>query len=214
MLIPGQGNTVILGLSTAGFPAGEPYAWLTTLVSVAAFIAGAVFTFILARAVGPLRRITVTMNFFAQACLILVSAGLATGNVAPTDTWRMSSTRAEEDIDIIVPIPALAFSFGSQIATSRLLGYNELPTTVLTSTYADLAGDANFFTWNNVKRNRRLAAAILQLAGAIVGGWIQRSPPGQIVVYWLGGGVKILVALGVFFFMKPVKPKETSEPPT
>lgn len=195
------GNTVILGLSTAGFPTGEPYAWLATLVSILSFVTGATVSFILARRAGALRRTTITTLFFLQGCLIFVSAGLASGHIVPKNTWE-SNDPTESNPILVAAIPPLAFNFGSQITTSRLLGYSELPTTVLTSTYADLAGDANFFTLRNVKRNRRLGAVVLQLLGAITGAWLERSSAGMVGVYWIAGSVKVLVAIAVFVFLK------------
>lgn len=86
-----------------------------------------------------------------------------------------------------------------QIATSRLLGFNELPVNVLTSTYCDLMGDANLFALHNIKRNRRAVAVVLLLAGAISSGWLMRSRGGMMSVLWVAGTVKCLVALFTLF---------------
>lgn len=88
-----------------------------------------------------------------------------------------------------------------QIATSRLLGYNELPVNVLTSTYCDLMGDYNLFALNNVKRNRRFAAAVLVLTGSIVSGWILRSSAGFKGVLWLAAGIKLAIGVAMFVFL-------------
>lgn len=87
-----------------------------------------------------------------------------------------------------------------QIATSRLLGYNELPVNVLTSTYCDLMGDAKLFALHNVKRNRRAAAVILLFGGSIISGWLMRSQGGLQSVLWLAAGIKLLVAIFSFTF--------------
>lgn len=86
-----------------------------------------------------------------------------------------------------------------QIATSRLLGFNELPVNVLTSTYCDLMGDAKLFALHNIKRNRRGLAVVLLLAGAITSGWLMRSSGGLKSVLWLAGGIKFLVAVFTLF---------------
>jgi len=73
---------------------------------------------------------------------------------------------------------------------------------VLTSTYCDLMGDKKLFAVKNVKRDRRVAAVVLLLAGAISGGWIMRSPAGMGGVLFLAGGIKALTAVGAFLGMK------------
>lgn len=95
-----------------------------------------------------------------------------------------------------------------QIATSRLLGYNELPVNVLTSTYCDLMGDFKLMALNNVKRNRRAAAVVLLLVGAIVAGWLMRSEGGLESVLWISGGVKVVTAVVMFCFLPALKGKE------
>ena len=102
-------------------------------------------------------------------------------------------------------IPPLAFQSGMQIATSRLLGFNELPVNVVTSTYCDIMGDAKLMATNNVKRNRRVASVVLLLIGSIVAGWLMRSDGGLMSVLWVSGGIKLLTAGAVFVFMPATK---------
>lgn len=89
-----------------------------------------------------------------------------------------------------------------QIATSRLLGYNELPVNVLTSTYCDLMGDAKLLAVRNVKRNRRAASVVLLLAGAICSGWLMVSRAGLQGVFWIAGALKAAAAIGAFCLLK------------
>jgi len=88
-----------------------------------------------------------------------------------------------------------------QIAVSRLLGFNELPVNVLTSTYCDLMGDMKLVAVRNVKRNRRVASVVLLLGGAISAGWLLRSAPGLMGVLWIAAGVKFLAAVAAFVFL-------------
>ncbi|KAF2462202.1 hypothetical protein BDY21DRAFT_330746 [Lineolata rhizophorae] len=90
-----------------------------------------------------------------------------------------------------------------QIACSRLLGFSELPTNVLTSTYADLAGDAGVLRLDNPKRNRRLGAAVLLLGGAISGGWLMRAGIGAHGVLWVAAGLKAVVVVFVWVALSP-----------
>ena len=79
--------------------------------------------------------------------------------------------------------------------TSRLLGFNEIPTTVLTSVYCDLASDPKFFAADNVKRNRRAASVLSILVGGIAGGWISRSSAGLAVNFWIAAAIKMSISL-------------------
>lgn len=146
-----------------------------------------------------------------QALLILLSAALATPNRLiphnPGGTSRHTPDNPAviHNIDIVSLIPPLAFQSGMQIATSRLLGFNELPVNVLTSTYCDIMGDFKLMATNNVRRNRRVASVVLLLIGAIVSGWLMRSSGGLMSVLWIAGGIKFMTAVAVFFFMPAIK---------
>lgn len=200
------GNTVILGLSTAGLPA-NPHAWLTTLVSIVSFLCGAFATFRLSTYVAPKgpasNRIVGCSLFVIQGIFILLAAALATPNgLLPQNPGATSrTTREPEDvirnIKIVALLPPLAFQSGIQIAASRLLGYNELPVNVLTSTYCDIMGDLKLTALNNVKRNRRVAAVFLLLLGAIASGWLMRSSGGLPSVLWLASGIKIVTGIAM-----------------
>lgn len=117
--------------------------------------------------------------------------------VVPSPNGLMSSTAGEGHIDYyeLAPLAFLAFQSGGQIVTSRLLGFNEVPTTVLTSVYCDLASDPKLFKAYNVKRNRRAAAVVSILAGGIAGGWISRSSAGLSTSLWIAAAIKMGIAL-------------------
>lgn len=148
--------------------------------------------------------------FLFQAILLIVSAALATPhglipqNPGSTTSTTHNSSSVENNIRIVSLIPPLAFQSGMQIAASRLLGFNELPVNVLTSTYADLMGDAKLFALNNVKRDRRAGAVVLVLVGAIASAWLMRSSGGLLSVLWIAAGIKFMIAVGVFGFMESV----------
>jgi hypothetical protein len=97
----------------------------------------------------------------------------------------------------LVPLALLAFQSGGQIVTSQLLGFNEVPTTVLTSVYCDHASDPKVLASlnKNVKRNRRLGAITTLLIGGIAGGWLSRSSAHMSSALWLGGAIKIAIAV-------------------
>lgn len=83
-----------------------------------------------------------------------------------------------------------------------MLGYGEIPTTVLTTAYNDLACDTNVFGRGNPKRNRRVAAVVLLILGGISGGWMSRVEGGFRIVLWVGGAMKVGLGVGFVFFQE------------
>lgn len=83
---------------------------------------------------------------------------------------------------------------------SRALGFNEIPTVVITSLLCDLVSDAELLAWRNGKRDRRIVASCLTLLEAIAGGCITRATGDTAPVLWLAGGIKlVLVVLWVIW---------------
>jgi hypothetical protein len=126
---------------------------------------------------------------------IIVAAALVQAHVVPEPVGLIVET-SDVNLKELIPLAFLAFQSGGQIVTSRLLGFNEVPTTVLTSVYCDLASDPNFLKKDNVKRNRRAAAVICILIGGIAGGWISRSSAGLSTSLWLAAAIKMGIAVG------------------
>ncbi len=125
-----------------------------------------------------------------------MAAALVEGGVVPQPVGVVTENGSTVSFIELVPLAFLAFQSGGQIVTSRLLGFNEVPTTVLTSVYCDLASDPKLLApfKKNVKRNRRTAAVITFLLGGIAGGWLSRSKAGMASALWLGGSIKIAIA--------------------
>ncbi|KAK1757974.1 hypothetical protein QBC47DRAFT_131728 [Echria macrotheca] len=200
------GNTIFLALGAASLPPNMTLLWLRALVSISAFWAGC-FVFARARDLRPQSKATLAISFLLQAIFILVTAALAQAHVVPAFAQaRLSPTldheqeivRAalEEDPLALLPLALLAFQFGGQIVASRVLGFNEVPTNVLTSLYCDLLSDPLLFArlGKNHKRNRRVIAAVLLVVGGIVGGWLQRTSAGMSAALWIAGGIKMVIA--------------------
>ncbi|USW53493.1 hypothetical protein Slin15195_G068120 [Septoria linicola] len=211
------GNTVILGLSASWLPA-NPNAWLTTLISILSFLLGAFATFRLSLWISPLgvnsNRLLASSLLFIQGLFILISAALSTPdglipqNPGNIDRYRLEPHWVLEDIRIVSLFPPLGFQAGMQIATSRLLGFNELPVNVLTSTYCDIMGDFKLLAFNNVKRNRRVLAALLLLVGAIASGWMMRSRGGLESVLWLSAAIKLGTGIAMFVWLPVARSKD------
>lgn len=206
-------------LGSANLPYGSPTLWIKALVSIAAFWAGC-WAFGQTRRLGATRKRTLALSFLMQALLILASAALAQSGAVPAFGLRQLGTGASEvlvkrvqtDARSMAPLALMAFQFGGQIVTSRVLGFNEVPTNVLTSLYCDLLSDPLLWApmGANVKRDRRVTAVVLMLAGAIVGGWLQRSRAGMPAALWIAGAVKMVIAVSwlVWRGKAPVKAQD------
>ncbi|KEY73666.1 hypothetical protein S7711_07713 [Stachybotrys chartarum IBT 7711] len=204
------GNTIFLALGTANLPSNVPHMWLRALASIAAFLLG-VYCFSKLRHIRPISKATLASNFAVQAAFIFAAAALAQTRVVPAmgDLHIAEQLAHDQAIDfrVLGPIALLAFQFGGQIVTSRQLGFNEVPTNVVTSVYCDLISDPGLFsTASNPKRNRRASAVILLLLGGIIGAWLGWSQAGMSASLWLGGFVKSIIAI-TWLFWKPAASK-------
>ena len=82
------------------------------------------------------------------------------------------------DVWVGVPLALIAFQSGGQAVISRVLKYGGLTSVVLTSIYCDLFSDSELFAGfkEHAERNRRMAAPVLLLLGAIIGAiWAHTS---------------------------------------
>lgn len=211
------GNTVFLALGAAGLPAHETWLWLRSLVSILSFVFGC-YCFSNTRRFHPKRKSTLALSFLVQAAAIYVAAALAQSKVV-SDFAQASvpGFGAEGDAAasltgsqiVLIPVALLAWQFGGQISSSRMLGFGEVPTCVLTSVYCDLLSDPKILAplRENPKRNRRFLAILLLLFGGISGGWLQRSAGGMTAVLWIAGSIKLLLAVSwTFWRSKETKP--------
>jgi hypothetical protein len=194
------GNTVFLALGASGQPLTRPYGWLKSLTSICFFLLGC-FCFALSRYISPLYRSTLSLSFAIQGICIIIAASLVQGGIVPSPKGLVAQTDDVHFIELI-PLAFLAFQSGGQIVTSRLLGFNEVPTTVLTSVYCDIASDPKILApfKDNVKRNRRVAAVLTFLIGGIAGGWLSRSDAGMSSALWIAAAIKLGIAIAWAFW--------------
>jgi len=96
-----------------------------------------------------------------------------------------------------VPLALVAFQSSGQAVTSRALGYNSLTSVVLTSIYCDLFSDPLLMAGptRNSERNRRAAAPLLLLAGAVLGGVWAHSSVGLAGALWTAAALKMCIIL-------------------
>lgn len=198
------GNTIFVGLGASGQEA-RAYGWVGSLTAIGCFVVGSFLFARLHRMLGARRRVSLMLSFATQAGLILLTAGLVQGQVVSSvlagggnDTAGTTPLWNEE-----VPIVLLSLRSAGQIVASRTLGFNEIPTVVITSLLCDLMSDPKLFLLRNEKRDRRVIAFALTLVGAIIGGWITKATQQIGPVLWLSAGIKFVLA-GVWGFWTTV----------
>ncbi|KAM7185603.1 Protein of unknown function (DUF1275) domain containing protein [Naviculisporaceae sp. PSN 640] len=212
------GNTIFLALGASHLPPNQPTLWLRALVSIASFWAGCfLFSQFHRRTKHPQRKLVLAASFLIQTLFIVISAALAQSRtlIPAFGKTSLPSHLSEHELALreidendprtLVPLALLAFQFGGQIVSSRVLGINEVPTNVLTSLYCDLLSDPLLLArYNggkgNKKRDRRIVSIILLIVGGVIGGWLQRSEAGMSAPLWIAAGVKAAVTLGWVFW--------------
>ncbi|KIV87917.1 hypothetical protein PV11_03433 [Exophiala sideris] len=190
------GNTVYLGLGLV-----EPTKqtrWIKSLTSIGFFCFGSFCFSRFHRFFSPKRRWVLLTSFFMQLLLIVVAAV-----IVMIDTGKAGELRWE----VLVPLALVAFQSSGQAVTSRALQYNALTSVVLTSIYCDLWSDPLLVAGltQNAERNRRAAAPLLLLAGAIFGGLWAHSSVGLAGALWTAAGLKVVI-MGAFFLWRAEKP--------
>ena len=148
------------------------------------------------------------LSFALQAVLMLIAATLVQTGAVPVprrigpvlvDSVTAAGTGDPDFIELL-PIGMLAFQGGGQFVASRLLGFGEIPTVVLTSVYCDLGMDEKLLVTENEKRNHRAGAVVLILLGAIAGGWISRSEAGMATAMWIAAVLKLGIVVAWVFW--------------
>ncbi|OQD78982.1 hypothetical protein PENANT_c068G09761 [Penicillium antarcticum] len=164
------GNTVFVGLGASNQNA-RPYG-----------------CFLFARlhsVLGARKRGSLMMSFVLQASIIVISAGLIEGGVISSALGdRLSRTTPPWDQE--VPIILLSIQSAGQIVASRALGFNEVPTVVITSLLCDLVSDPKLFLIRNQKRDLAIVFEVHALT------YLQallclRSVVGELLTAWISG---------------------------
>ena len=130
------------------------------------------------------------ISFVVQGLCLTIAAVLVQANAVP------GAVKDSESMMVLVPLVFLGFQAGGQVWTGEVLGFKEIPTTVLTSIYFGLASDAKLLQrfGKNLPRNRRFGAVGAFLIGAICGGWLSRSQGGVPAVFFVASGLKFCIA--------------------
>ena len=156
-------------------------------MSVASFCVGSFIFSRFHRFFSPKRRWVLCASFAVQMLITIVAALAVTLGPEPS---------AEEiKWSDLLPIALVSFQSCGQAVTSRALKFNSLTSVVLTSIYCDLFSDAELFSLRNSERNRRLAAPLLLLIGALFGGLYRHLDIGIVGALWTAAILKCFIVL-------------------
>ena len=183
------GNTVYLGLGLTQPSAG--IRWVKALTSIAFFGLGSFFFARFHRILSPRRRWVLVASYALQLFFTALAAVIVTVGKDSTNGLHWQ---------VLVPLASVAFQASGQAVTSRVLQYGGLTSVVLTSNYCDLFSDPKLFSLKNVERNRRVAAPVLLLLGAICGGLWAHSSVGMRGALWTAVALKGLVVVAWLFW--------------
>ncbi|WP_229660899.1 YoaK family protein [Marmoricola endophyticus] len=171
------GNVVVLGMALAG---GADLPVLGPLLALGGFVLGAALGGrVLERAAHVWSWLTTLL--LAVVGLVVLALGvvaLAVGE--PGDTLRLAITTL------------LGAAMGLQAATARVVAVKDVTTVVVTSTLTGLAADSVLGSGKGGGTGRRLAAVVLIILGALVGGLLVQLHLGAGLL--LAGVLVLLVA--------------------
>lgn len=184
-----SGNTVYLGLGLVA--PSEGIRWVKAGTSIGSFCLGSFFFARYHRVFTPRKRWVLITSYTFQMLLIVLAALIVTlGNHSSEGLhWQ-----------VLVPLAAVAFQSSGQAVSSRALQYAGLTSVVLTSNYCDLFSDAKLFAVSNVERNRRVAAPLLLLFGACLGGVWAHTSIGLAGALWTAVVLKTIAIVAWVFW--------------
>lgn len=189
------GNTVYVGLGLSSPTASTR--WIKSGTSILCFCFGSFCFARYHRAFSARRRWVLISSVLIQVLCVVAAALTVT---------LMPKTKPNDGHDahwhVLLPLGLVAFQSSGQAVGSRALQYSSLTSVVLTSIYCDLFMDAKLFAslTENVERNRRAAAPLLLLLGAIIGGMWAKTDVGITGALWMAALLKLVVAIAWVFW--------------
>ncbi|GLA96455.1 hypothetical protein AtubIFM57143_003921 [Aspergillus tubingensis] len=193
------GNTIFVGLG-ASQQDSRPYDWARSLTAIGCYAIGSFIFSRINNFLGPKRRGTLVACFLLQVVLVIIAAALSQSHVIAGDLADAHSTTFVTHWSQEAVIVLLSMQSAGQTVASRVLGYNEVPTVVITSLLCDLMMDPKLFLLRNEKRDRRVIAFILTLVGAIAGGWISKATGNIWAALWIIAGLKFFMSVALSFW--------------
>ena len=177
------GNVIFLGFWFVPHSGVDLTAAIVAFVS---FLAGTVLGGRLARHIDSEVRLWLTVALGVEVVVLFALSILAgTGVLNYHDNTKL------------ILIAGLALTFGSQNATARQFGIQELSTTVLTSTIVGLGFDSRLAGGTGHREKLRYGVVVTMLAGAMVGATMTRWAVAPVIAL---AAVVVAVAAAIFRF--------------
>ena len=177
------GNVIFLGFWFVPHSGVDLTAAIVAFVS---FLAGTVLGGRLARHIDSEVRLSLTVALGVEVLVLLTLSILAgTGVLNYHDNTKL------------ILIAGLALTFGSQNATARQFGIQELSTTVLTSTIVGLGFDSRLAGGTGHREKLRYSVVVTMCAGALVGATMTRFTVAPVIAL---AAVVVAVAAAIFGF--------------
>jgi len=177
------GNVIFLGFWFVPHSGVDLTAAIVAFVS---FLAGTVLGGRLARHIDSEVRLWLTVALGVEVLVLLTLSILAgTGVLNYHDNTKL------------ILIAGLALTFGSQNATARQFGIQELSTTVLTSTIVGLGFDSRLAGGTGHREKLRYSVVVTMCAGALVGATMTRFTVAPVIAL---AAVVVAVATAIFQF--------------
>ncbi|KAK5118858.1 hypothetical protein LTR62_000067 [Meristemomyces frigidus] len=212
------GNTVFAALGVSNLPQTQPrHAWTKSVASIIAYLLGALFFANFHRAAGQTKRWVFAFSFLLQAIVttgaaILVGSRSVSGSpVSPPGILTALPKDPGFPWADLIPIALLAFQASGKVCASRMVGFNALPTVVLTTLYSDFMGDPKLFfgLTANPMRNRRLMGVLFYFGGAVAAGQLVKSNVGFAGLLYIAAAVKLVVVIA--WVLWPAEKAENDE---
>jgi uncharacterized membrane protein YoaK (UPF0700 family) len=161
------GNVIFLGF---WFVPRSGVDLTAAIVAFVSFLAGTVLGGRLARHIDSEVRLWLTVALGVEVVVLLILSALAGAGVLD---YR--------DNTKLFLIAGLAITFGSQNATARQFGIQELSTTVLTSTIVGLGFDSRLAGGSGHREKLRYSVVLTMCAGAVLGATLTRFTVAPVI---------------------------------
>jgi uncharacterized membrane protein YoaK (UPF0700 family) len=163
------------------------------VVAFGCFLGGAVIGGRFARHLQHDTRRWVTVALSVE-CVLLVTLSILAG----------TGVLDYHDNTKLILIAGLAAAFGSQNATARQFGIQELSTTVLTSTIVGIGVDSRLAGGTGQREKLRFSVVLTMCAGAVVGATLSRFMVAPVIATVAA----LVAAVAVLFWFGPPPPAD------
>lgn len=186
------GNTVLLAVAIIGLPGrtdGENPLFIPANVGIAlgCFLIAAFISGQTGNAMGSKRRPYLILSNLIQTLMVFAAAALQF-------MYGVHVTGASDRGVIAL----LALASGAQVALSRSLHVNEIPTGMATAAWVDTMVDPYMLSLHNRKRNRRVTFILALFVGGLIGVSAMKGVSSAFAIV-ISGILKAIVTLALFF---------------